>query len=41
MDQSSLVFLEKRHIVSFTFIGGSEDEMDELIEKLEFLQKSR
>jgi hypothetical protein len=41
MHQSSLVFLEKRHIVSFTFIGGSEDEMDELIEKLDFLQKSR
>lgn len=34
MHQSSLVLLEKRHILSFTFIGGSEDEVEELIEKL-------
>jgi hypothetical protein len=41
MHQSSLVLLQNRHIVSFTFIGGSEDELDELIEKLGFLPKSR
>jgi hypothetical protein len=34
MIQSSLVMLHKGSIVSFTFIGGSEDEIDELIEKL-------
>jgi hypothetical protein len=34
MHQSSLVMLEKGYAVSFTFIGGSEDEMNELIEKL-------
>jgi len=34
MHQSSLVLLEKHFIVSFTFIGGSEDEVEELIEKL-------
>jgi len=34
MHQSSLVRLEKRFIVSFTFIGGSEDEVEELMEKL-------
>src|SRR5882762_1787615 len=33
MHQSSLVLLQNRHIVSFTFIGGSKDEVDELIEK--------
>jgi hypothetical protein len=36
MHQSSLVMLEKGYAVSFTFIGGSEDEMTELIEKLSF-----
>ncbi len=40
MRQSSLVFLEKRYIVSFTFIGGSEDEVEELIEKLDFRPRS-
>jgi len=34
MQQSSLVLLEKHFIVAFTFIGGSEDEVEELIEKL-------
>jgi hypothetical protein len=34
MRQSSLVLLEKHSLVSFTFIGGSEDEVEELIEKL-------
>ncbi len=36
MHQSSLVMLEKGYAVSFTFIGGSEDEANELIEKLSF-----
>ena len=34
MYQTSLVALEKGYAVSFTFIGGSEDEVNELIEKL-------
>jgi hypothetical protein len=36
MYQSSLVMLRKGSIVSFSFIGGSEDEIEELIEKLVF-----
>jgi len=36
MHQSSLVLLRKGFVVSFTFIGGSEDEIDELVEKLSF-----
>jgi len=36
MYQSSLVVIEKRYIVSFTFIGGSEDEVDDLIGNLSF-----
>ena len=39
MRQASLVMLEKGYAVSFTFIGGSEDEMNELIEKLSFPTK--
>ena len=31
----------RRALVSFTFIGGSDDELDELIEKLAFFRKSR
>lgn len=34
--QSSLVMIEKGEIVSFTFVGGSEDEVEELIENLKF-----
>src|SRR5215469_4338954 len=34
MYQSSIVMLRKSSIVSFTFIGGSQDEIDELVEKL-------
>jgi len=34
--QSSLVMIENSNIVSFTFVGGSEDEVEELIENLEF-----
>lgn len=36
MHQSSLVMLEKGYAVSFTFIAGSEDETNELIERLSF-----
>ncbi len=36
MWQSSLVMIDKGLIVSFTFIAGSEDELDELIERLRF-----
>jgi hypothetical protein len=34
--QSTLVILEKATIVSFTFIAGSEDDVDALIENLRF-----
>lgn len=34
--QSSLVTLEKGYIVSFTFLRGSEDEIDDLIRNLTF-----
>ena len=36
MWQSSLVMIDKGYIVSFTFVGGSEDEVNELIENLNF-----
>jgi hypothetical protein len=36
MVQSSLVMLHKGSVVLFTFIGGSEDEVEELVEKLVF-----
>lgn len=36
MYQSTLVLLAKGQIVSFTFVAGSEDEIDELIEGLRF-----
>jgi hypothetical protein len=39
MHQSTLVMMEKGYVVSFTFIGGSEDEADELIEGLSFGRK--
>ena len=39
MHQTSLVVLEKGYEVSFTFIGGSEDEVTELIEKLSFVSR--
>ena len=41
MVQSSLVMLHKGSIVSFTFIGGSQDEVEELIEKLAFSGSSK
>lgn len=34
--QSSLVVLEKGYVVSFSFLGGSQDEVDELIGGLSF-----
>src|SRR5438874_4502152 len=36
MWQSSLVMIDKGLLVSFTFIAGSQDELDELIERLRF-----
>lgn len=39
MHQSTLVMVEKGYLVSFTFIGGSEDEVDGLVESLTFSRK--
>ncbi len=39
MYQTSLVTLEKGYGISFTFLGGSEDELNELIEKLSFASR--
>lgn len=36
MWQSTLALSDKGYIVSFTFVGGSQDEVDELIGKLSF-----
>lgn len=36
MRQSTLVILARGYAVSFTFIGGTEDEVDELIDGLSF-----
>jgi hypothetical protein len=36
MYQSNLFFLQKGSIVLFTFIGGSQNEVDDLIERLSF-----
>src|SRR6266496_70602 len=36
MWQSSLVLIERGSILSFTFVAGSEEEIDELIERLHF-----
>jgi hypothetical protein len=36
MYQTSLVTLEKGYALSFTFVGGSKDEIEELIENLSF-----
>jgi hypothetical protein len=40
MHQSSLVMMAKGYVLSFTFIGGNDDEVTELIEKLSFLRKT-
>jgi hypothetical protein len=37
MHQASLVMLAKSYVVSFTFIGGSEDELEGLVERLSFV----
>lgn len=39
MYQSTLVMIEKGYVVSFTFIAGSEDEADQLVEGLSFGKK--
>lgn len=36
MRQSTLVMLARGYAISFTFIGGTEDEVDELMEGLSF-----
>jgi hypothetical protein len=36
MYQASLVVLERGYVLSFTFLGGGEDEVDQLIEGLSF-----
>ena len=36
MHQTTLVMLQKRQIVSFTFIAGTEDEVNDLIDALSF-----
>jgi len=36
MRQSSLVMIEKGNVISFTFIGGSKDEIEDLISGLSF-----
>ena len=41
MRQASLVTVERGYAVSFTFIGGSEDEVNQLIEKLSFAMPKR
>jgi hypothetical protein len=37
MRQSTLVMLARGYAVSFTFIGGTEDEVEELVEGLSFV----
>jgi hypothetical protein len=39
LHQSTLVIMDKGSVLSFTFIGGSEDEVDELVERLSFTSK--
>ena len=36
MQQSSLVMLARGYVISFTFVAGSDDEIDQLIENLTF-----
>jgi hypothetical protein len=40
MCQSTLVMMEKGYVVSFTFIGGTNDEVDGLVEGLSFGRKA-
>jgi hypothetical protein len=39
MHQSTLAMMEKGYVVSFTFIAGSENEVDDLVEGLSFGRK--
>jgi hypothetical protein len=39
MHQSTLVMLEKGYLISFTFIGGTEDEVDDLLGGLHIANK--
>jgi hypothetical protein len=39
MHQSTLVMLAKGYVLSFTFISGREDELDEIVEGLNFARK--
>jgi hypothetical protein len=39
LHQSTLVLMEKGYLVSITFIGGTEDEVDDLVEGLSFGRK--
>ncbi len=41
MWQSSLVMIEKGYIVSFTFVSGGEDDVEELIRNLSFATKAQ
>jgi hypothetical protein len=41
MFQSSLVILQKGYAVSFTFIAGNDDDVNELVEGLSFAKKQR
>jgi hypothetical protein len=41
LEQATLVMVERGSVVSFTFIGGSQDEVDGLIEGLRFLAAHR
>ncbi len=41
MRQSSLVMIEKGYIVSFTFVSGGEDDVEELIRNLSFATKAQ
>jgi hypothetical protein len=36
MHQTTLVMLGRGYAISFTFIGGTEDELEELIQGLSF-----
>ena len=36
MRQSTLVLLDRGYAVSFTFLGGTEDEVEELVQRLSF-----
>jgi hypothetical protein len=39
MHQSTLAVIEKSYVISFTFIAGTEDEVDDLLEGLKFGSK--